>query len=159
MAKDYPRSYRVADQIQRELAGLIRTEVKDPRVPSKMTVAGVEVSRDLSSAKVFVSTFDLEIDAEAREAAIDGLNKASGFLRKQLGHKMRLRIVPTLNFRYDVVQENAARITSLIDDAVSTNTTADDSLIEEQEQDQQSQSAASEESDQQPLPSSGGGTG
>lgn len=127
MAKDYPRSYRVADQIQRELAELIRSEVKDPRVPPTMTVAGVEVSKDLSSAKVFVSTFDLESDAEAREAAIDGLNKASGFLRRQLGNKMRLRIIPTLNFRYDVVQENAARITSLIDDAVMTNTTTEDS--------------------------------
>ena len=130
MAKDYPRSYRVADQIQRELADLIRTEVKDPRVPPTMTVAGVEVSKDLSNAKVFVSTFDLQSDAEARQAAIDGLNKASGFLRRQLGNKMRLRIVPTLNFRYDVVQEDAARITSLIDDAVATNTTVDD--VEEQ---------------------------
>ncbi len=126
MAKDYPRSYRVADQIQRELAELIRTEVKDPRVPSTMTVAGVEVSKDLSSAKVFVSTFDLQSDAEARQAAIDGLNKASGFLRRQLGNKMRLRILPTLNFRYDVVQEDAARISSLIDDAMATNTTIDE---------------------------------
>ena len=131
MAKDYPRSYRVADQIQRELAGLIRSEVKDPRVPATLTVAGVEVSKDLSNAKVFVSTFDLESDAEAREAAIDGLNKASGFLRRQLGNKMRLRIVPTLSFRYDVVQENAARITSLIDDAVMTNTTPDDNAVDD----------------------------
>ena len=126
MAKDYPRSYRVADQIQRELAELIRTEVKDPRVPPTMTVAGVEVSKDLSNAKVFVSTFDLQSDTEARQAAIDGLNKASGFLRRQLGNKMRLRVVPTLSFRYDVVQEDAARISSLIDDAVATNTTLDE---------------------------------
>lgn len=132
MAKDYPRSYRVADQIQRELAVLIRSQVKDPRVPPTMTVAGVEVSRDLSSAKVYVSTFDLESDAEAREAAIDGLNKASGFLRRQLGNKMRLRIVPTLIFRYDVVQENAARISSLIDDAVMTNTTTEDDSADNQ---------------------------
>jgi len=126
VAKDYPRSYRVADQIQRELAELIRTEVKDPRVPPTMTVAGVEVSKDLSNAKVFVSTFDLQSDTEARQAAIDGLNKASGFLRRQLGNKMRLRVVPTLSFRYDVVQEDAARISSLIDDAVATNTTLDE---------------------------------
>ena len=54
------------------------------------------------------------------------MNKASGFLRRQLGNKMRLRIVPTLNFRYDVVQEDAARISSLIDDAIATNTTIDE---------------------------------
>lgn len=128
MAKDYPRSYRVADQIQRELAGLIRTEVKDPRVPSTITVAGVELTRDLSSAKVFVSMFDIENDAETREQAVVALNKAAGFLRRQLGKKMRLRIVPTLSFRYDVVQENASRISSLIDQAVKTNTTPDDSV-------------------------------
>ncbi len=148
MAKDYPRSYRVADQIQRELAELIRTEVKDPRVPATMTVAGVEVSKDLSSAKVFVSTFDLDSDSEQRQAAIDGLNKASGFLRKQLGNKMRLRVVPTLSFKYDVVQENAARITTLIDDAVSTNTTIDDSLADNLPDD-----------DGMPEPSTGGAPG
>ncbi len=135
MAKDYPRSYRVADQIQRELAVLIRSEVRDPRVPPTITVAGVELSKDLSSAKVFVSTFDLDSDTEAREAAIAGLNKAAGFLRRQLGSKMRLRIVPTLNFRYDVVQENAARITTLINDAVLTNTTSEDDGLDDQASD------------------------
>jgi len=126
VAKDYPRSYRVADQIQRELAVLIRTEVKDPRVPSTITVAGVEVTRDLSNAKVFVSMFDIDSDAQIQEEAVEALNKAAGFLRRQLGNKMRLRAVPTLQFRYDVVQENASRLSSLIDQAVMTNTTPDE---------------------------------
>ncbi len=131
MAKDYPRSYRVADQIQRELSGIIRFGVKDPRVPVTLTIAAVEVSKDLSSAKVFVSMFDMEEDQEARDQAVLALNKASGFLRRQLGAKMRLRIVPTLHFRYDSVQENAVKISSLIDAAVRTNTTSDDSLDSE----------------------------
>ena len=123
MAKDYPRSYRVADQIQRELAELIRFQVKDPRVPQSVTVAGVDVNRDLSHAKVFVSMLEIESDAEAKADAIDGLNKAAGFLRKQLSKSMRMRSVPALHFFYDEVQESANKLSALIDNAVLTNTT------------------------------------
>ena len=123
LAKEYPRSYRVADQIQRELASVIRREVKDPRVPANLTVADVRVSSDLSSARVYVSAFDIENPAETVEV----LNGASGFLRSRLGSTIRLRSVPTLKFFYDEVQEQGARLSSLIDDAVSTNTTSADS--------------------------------
>ncbi len=140
MAKDYPRSYRVADQIQRELSVLIRTEVKDPRVPETMTVAGVEVSKDLGHAKVFMSTFDLASDVESRGDAMDALNKASGYLRKLLGNTMRMRTIPNLQFYYDNVQEDAARLSSLIDDAVSTNTTEDDSADNPEPNPEQGQS-------------------
>ncbi len=132
MARDYPRSYRVADQIQRELAELIRTEVKDPRVPSTMTIAAVDVNKDLSVAKVFVSTFDLQSDDQTREDAVEGLNQASGYLRKLLGSAMRLRVIPQLRFYYDNVQEDATRLSSIIDDAVKSNTTSDDSKQEQQ---------------------------
>lgn len=125
MAKEYPRSFRVADQIQRELAEMIRFEVKDPRVPESVTVAGVDVNRDLSHAKVFVTMLEIESDAEAKAEAIAGLNKAAGFLRKQLSRKMRLRSVPAIHFYYDEVQESANKLSALIDDAVLTNTTAD----------------------------------
>lgn len=124
MARDYPRSYRVADQIQRELADLIRSEVKDPRVPSTMTIAAVDVNKDLSLAKIYVSTFDLQSDDEARQAAVDGLNQASGYLRRLLGNTMRMRAVPQLRFYYDNVQEDANRLSSIIDDAVRSNTTS-----------------------------------
>jgi len=119
----------VADQIQRELAELIRFEVKDPRVPESVTVAGVDVNRDLSHAKVYVSMLELESDIEAKTEAIDGLNKAAGFLRKQLSRKMRLRSVPALHFLYDEVQESANKLSALIDDAVLTNTTTDTAAI------------------------------
>lgn len=128
MAKDYPRSYRVADQIQRELSELIRFEVKDPRVPESVTIAGVDVNRDLSHGKVFVTMLEIENDAEAKADAIRGLNKAAGFLRKQLSRKMRLRSVPALHFHYDEVQESANKLSALIDDAVATNTTLDETL-------------------------------
>lgn len=122
MAKDYPRSYRVADQIQRELAELIRMEVKDPRVPALVTVAGVEVSKDLSNARVYVSLYD----AADREGAVKALNNAAGFLRSKLGARIRMRTVPMLQFRYDEVQERGAELSSLIDSAVKSNTTPGD---------------------------------
>ncbi len=118
----------MADQIQRELAELIRFEVKDPRVPESVTIAGVEVNRDLSHGKVFVTMLEIESDAEAKAEAIAGLNKAAGFLRKQLSRKMRLRSVPALHFLYDEVQESANKLSALIDDAVSTNTTVDETI-------------------------------
>lgn len=130
MAKDYPRSYRVADQIQRELSDLIRNELKDPRIPSSMTIAAVEVNKDLSIAKVFVSTFDINIDNETRQEAVNGLNQAAGYLRKLLSNAMRMRSVPQLRFEYDNVQEDATRLSSLIDDAVRSNTTSDDTSPE-----------------------------
>lgn len=124
MTKDYPRSYRVADQIQRELSELIRHELKDPRVPEMVTVAGVEVSKDLSSAKVYVSAISVENEDEQRLEMIDALNQGSGYMRKLLGGKMRLRSVPSLKFFYDEVQQTGSVLSGLIDDAVASNTTA-----------------------------------
>ena len=131
MTKDYPRSYRVADQLQRELSELIRHELKDPRVPEMVTVAGVEVSKDLSSAKVYVSAISIEAEAEKRNEMVDALNQGSGYMRKLLGGKMRLRIIPSMKFFYDDVQQSGSVLSGLIDDAVATNTTdADDASTE-----------------------------
>jgi len=131
MTKDYPRSYRVADQIQRELSELIRHELKDPRVPDMVTVAGVEVSKDLSSAKIYVSAISIEAEVEKRNELVDALNQGSGYMRKLLGSKMRLRTIPSMKFFYDDVQQSGSVLSGLIDDAVATNTTdADDPSTE-----------------------------
>ena len=136
MAKDYPRSYRVADQIQRELSDLIKHELKDPRVPAMVTIAGVEVSKDLSSAKVYVSAFSIESEgAEKRKEMISALNQGGGYMRKLLGGRMRLRVVPTLKFFYDEVQQAGSILSSRIDDAVASNTTDTDSDDEFQSDD------------------------
>ena len=121
MPNDYPRSHRVADYIQRELSGLIRTELKDPRVSPMLTVASVEVSRDLSVAKVYYALFDPEERAETQGA----LERASGFLRRQLARQMNTRSVPQLRFYYDDSAERGAHMSALIADAVATNTTDD----------------------------------
>lgn len=128
MAKDYPRSYRVADQIQRELSDLIKHELKDPRVPAMVTIADVEVSKDLSSAKVYVSAFTIESEGiDKRHDMIAALNQSNGYLRKLLGGRMRLRIVPSLKFFYDEVQQTGSILSSRIDEAVASNTTDADS--------------------------------
>jgi len=114
MHRDLPRVRRVADQIQRELANLIRLEVKDPRV-GLVTLTGVEVSVDYRHAKVFFTLLGSEQALRDTEQA---LQHAGGFLRTQLSHRLRLRSVPQLHFVYDPSVERGARLTQLIDEAV-----------------------------------------
>lgn len=114
MAREYPRRYRVADQIQRELADLLRG-VKDPRVQGMVTVSGVDVSPDLRNARVYVAILE---HAEP-ETAIEGLNAASGFLRSRLSRRLDLRVVPELRFRHDTTPDDAERVTRLLRDALN----------------------------------------
>ena len=108
------RSERIADQIQRELAELIRLELRDPRV-RLVTLTAIELSRDQSHAKVFFTVLGSE--AEASET-LEGLQRAAGFLRSNLAHRLSTRSVPELHFEYDVSVERGARLTRLIDEAV-----------------------------------------
>lgn len=101
-----------------------------------VTIAGVEVSKDLSSAKVYVSAFSIESEgAEKRKEMISALNQGGGYMRKLLGGRMRLRVVPTLKFFYDEVQQAGSILSSRIDDAVASNTTDADSDDEFQSDD------------------------
>jgi ribosome-binding factor A len=109
MPRDYPRRYRVADQIQRELGGLIRT-VKDPRVEGLVTVSSVDVSPDLSHAKVFVTV----LEADEPETTVAALNRAAGFLRGRLGGRLELRGVPRLVFQYDATLDRVDRVERLL---------------------------------------------
>jgi ribosome-binding factor A len=119
MAKDFSRSDRVAEQIQRELADLLQFEVKDPRV-GMVTVTEVEVTGDMAHAKVYYS-------AKAGTAELQtGLEKAAGFLRGQLAKRMLLRTVPELHFIYDASIDRGMQLSRLIDEAL-----APENLIEE----------------------------
>jgi ribosome-binding factor A len=115
MAKDYARTDRIAEQIQRELAQLIRLEVKDPRV-KKVTLTGVAVTNDHAHAKVFYTS----LDGDSPEL-LQGLERAAGFLRSQLAHAMKLRITPQLHFVYDASVERGAHLSHLIDQAVASD--------------------------------------
>ncbi|HEX5340607.1 MAG TPA: 30S ribosome-binding factor RbfA [Gammaproteobacteria bacterium] len=115
MAREFERSSRVAGQLQRELSELIRREVKDPRV-RLVTVTKVDVTRDLSHAKVLISV--LGEDGPQPEV-LAALQHAAGFLRHQLGKMLKMRSIPELHFAQDEVLERAAQLTALINRANS----------------------------------------
>ncbi|MCS5710551.1 30S ribosome-binding factor RbfA [Candidatus Berkiella aquae] len=116
MARDFSRTDRIADVMQRELSVLIREELKDPRV-GMITISEIKVSKDLAYAKVFVSVM---MEEKAKET-LEGLNKAAGFLRGQLARKMTIRVMPQLSFVYDDTTIKANRISRLIDDAIASD--------------------------------------
>ena len=107
------RSFQIADQIQRDLAELIR-EVKDPRI-GMITLSAVEVTPDYAHAKVFYSL--LVGDPEQTQ---EGLNHAAGFLRSGLFKRLHIHTVPTLHFQFDRTTERAADMNALIAKAVSS---------------------------------------
>lgn len=115
MPKDHSRPRRVAEQIQRELAELLQLELKDPRV-GMVTLTDVEVTPDYAHAKVF---FTLLNQGHSLEETIVGLERAAGFLRTKLAHRMRLRIVPQLHFVFDSSVERGVQLSHLIETAVS----------------------------------------
>ena len=109
------RTQRIESEIQRVLAALIAREVKDPRV-GNVTITAVSVAPDMGSARVFFTPFAaLHPPAQVRE----GLTHAAGFLRGELGRRLRLRHAPRLEFVFDESVESAARLTHLIDSAVA----------------------------------------
>jgi len=131
-----PRVQRVADQIQRELATLIQLEVKDPRV-GMVSITGVDVSKDLAYAKVFITVLNSlgddeavnrstlsepgELDKLEIEENLKALKKAAGFLRTMLAKRLRLRVVPKLDFHYDGSIERGQQLSALIDSAIAAD--------------------------------------
>ena len=109
------RTQRIESEIQRVLAALIAREVKDPRV-GNVTVTAVSVAPDMGSARVFFTPFAALQPAEQVGA---GLTRAAGFLRGELGRRLKLRHAPRLEFVFDHSAEDAARLTTLIDRAVA----------------------------------------
>ncbi len=114
MPREFPRARRIEEQLKRLLSELVRREVKDPRV-GLITITAVEVSRDLTHAKVFFTPF-----AGIGDAAVmlEALQHAAGYLRIQVRNQMRLRAAPELDFQLDDSIERGARLSALITDAV-----------------------------------------
>lgn len=121
MAKEFSRSDRVADAIQRILATTIRQEVRDPRV-GMVNVNDVTVTRDMAYAKVYVTFVGRDSEAESREAA-DALNHAAGFLRGIVAKELDIRITPKLRFIYDKTSVEGQKLSNLIDKAIAEDVT------------------------------------
>src|SRR3954465_9552117 len=117
MKKHSQRAARVGDQVQKELADLLRNEVKDPRV-GQVTVTSVEVSPDLSHATVHFTHLAGRAHADD---SVKALQRTSGFLRSELSHRLGLYSVPQLHFAYDDSIEAGMKLSQLIDDAVAAD--------------------------------------
>ncbi len=126
---DFNRSRRVGELIQRELATMLTRDVKDPRL-SFVSITAVDVTRDLGFAKIFYTIISTDNDesksseekrTEDKAKVKEALVKASGFLRYELGQRIKLRIVPRLEFRYDESVLHGAQLTQLIDNAIATD--------------------------------------
>lgn len=115
--KSFSRKDRVNEQIRRELAELIRTELKDPRV-GMVSLTDVEVTPDYAHARVFFSTL---APTDQLPEIEKGLAKASGFLRRELGRRVRIHTTPQLHFIYDKSIEYGTSLSSLIDVAAATS--------------------------------------
>lgn len=104
------RPERMAEAIKKEIADLLRNEIKDPRV-GFVTITGVEVTKDLSFAKIFVSVMGKE---EQRKESIEVLQKAAGYLRSEIGRRIKVRHAPELIFKLDVSLDHGTRIMELL---------------------------------------------
>ena len=114
MAREFSRNQRLGNQVLRTLNELLRFETKDPRL-KMVSLTSVDLSRDLSVARVTFSMLDPNGDPAP---VLDGLERASGFLRGRLGREIKIRHVPELRFSHDDSAAEAQRISSLIDGAL-----------------------------------------
>lgn len=124
MARDFSRAQRVSQEMQKEIAIILQREVKDPRI-GMATVSGVELSRDLAYAKIFVTFLNLSGGEESEEEMVanglKALNEAGGFIRSLLGKAMRLRVVPELTFAYDNSLVEGMRMSNLVSNVVKND--------------------------------------
>jgi len=127
MAREYARTDRVGQQIQKEIAVILMREIKDPRL-SMTTVSAVEVTRDLAYAKIFVTFFN--DNADEIKASLEVLAEAEGYIRSLLGKRLRARIMPHLRFVYDSSMSEGVRMSALVDKAVASDKQSEDSSNE-----------------------------
>ena len=118
MARDFKRTDRVGDQIQRDLATLIQREIKDPRI-GMVTINHVKVAKDLGYADVYITVLPLgeQGEADATKQSLEVLKQAAGFLRAELAKGISLRVMPALRFHYDESIHRGRHLTILIEKA------------------------------------------
>ncbi|KZE27257.1 30S ribosome-binding factor RbfA [Crenobacter luteus] len=124
--KTFARSDRVADQIQRELAGMLQKGLKDPRV-GWVTITAVDVTRDYSHAKIYYTV----MNESAREATAAALADAAGYLRNELGRRIRLFSMPQLHFVYDESIERGMYMNRLLDEVAEADARLPDNPVDE----------------------------
>ena len=119
MPREFKRSDRVADALQRSLAHVIQREVRDPRV-GMVNINSVTVARDLTSAKIYVTFVGVDSDSDSEDSVVV-LNKAASYIRNFVARDLSTRITPRLHFYYDSVAVHGQELSALIDKAVATD--------------------------------------
>jgi len=119
MPREFKRSDRVADAIQRHVADIIRSDIRDPRI-GMPNINAVHVPRDLSSAKVFVTFIGVD-DPDQIDEAVEVLNDAAGYIRSMIAKEMKMRTVPRVFFVYDKVAVEGQKLSNLIDRAIESD--------------------------------------
>ncbi len=113
---DMDRIDRISGEVRREMSDIIQNEIKDPRLPDIVSVTSVRVTKDLKRAKVFISVLGT---VEEKQEAIKALQHAAGFIRREIGHRVRIRTTPELYFELDDSIEHGIHISRLIQDVMS----------------------------------------
>lgn len=143
MPREFSRSERMAEQLRRELAEIIRDEIKDPRL-GFMSFTEIRMSRDLSHAVVYCSVFNTAQEKES----IELLNRAVGFIRKQIARRIRARMVPTLKFVVDDGVTRGIAMDALISEAVKRDKNhSDKSQSDKSQSDKSNGNNSEQESD------------
>lgn len=114
MKKGFQRKDRVEEQVRRDLAELIQSELRDPRV-GMISLTAVELTPDYAHAKIFFTT----LNADHVSDIMQGLKRASGFLRRELGRRIHIHTLPELHFVHDTSVERGVSLTQLIDKAAA----------------------------------------
>jgi ribosome-binding factor A len=109
----FSRSDRVSEEIKRSVSDIINNNLKDPRINCLVSVTKVELTKDMRYAKIFISVYG---DEHTKNRAFEGLKSAEGFIRKELGNRIRLRYIPEICFKYDDSIEYGIHINKLLEE-------------------------------------------
>ncbi len=124
------RNNRLTGEMKKLISEIIKRDVKDPRISEMLSITDLSITEDLKTAKVYVSIY-----GESDDPSIEALNRAKGFIRKELGRKMKIRTVPELFFEKDFSIENGIYINKLINQVINQEAGANDESNETNESD------------------------
>jgi len=114
------RINRISEEVRKEVSSIIQSDLKDPRLPKMISVTNANVTKDLRYAKIYISVLGNDED---KKNALQGLKSASGFIRREVGHRMQLRYTPEMQFEIDNSIEHGVYISKLINETVKHDDT------------------------------------
>ncbi len=123
MPNEFSRNVRVAEEIRRALAEIVRESIADPRI-GLITLTDVDLSKDLKHARVHTSVLEIADQTHSPEQSIEALNHAASFIRGELGRRLKLRAIPRLRFVEDSTERDASRMDALIREVRAVDTAA-----------------------------------